>query len=398
MHLATFKRPALAASALAAVFLIAACSKQEAPPEPIRAVKLQTVGAAPLVARTEFAGDIRARTEAQLGFRVAGKVLTRNVELGQAVKPGQLLAQLDGADYALAAQGAQAQVQAASTQRDLAAANYHRFKELRDKNFISAAEMERHAASLKSAQAQLDQAKANAAAQGNQTAYTRLVADVAGVVTAVNVEPGQVVAAGTPVLRIAKDGARDAVFAVPEDRIAQLKPGQQVQIKVWPDEQTLDAHVREVAASADAATRTYQVKASLDAADPDLLPKLGATVTVIPQGLQADNAQRDGVIKLPLAALWDKEGASNVWVFDAASSTVKPQPVKVARMDGNDAVIQSGLQPGMRVVIAGVHVLGSGQKVTVFESKYTPAPAGSAQAATNSVVTGDAASPAAAKP
>ncbi|MEG0923232.1 MAG: efflux RND transporter periplasmic adaptor subunit [Comamonas sp.] len=392
-----FRRPALAVSALAAVFLIVACSKQEAPPEPIRAVKLQTVGVAPLVARTEFAGDIRARTEAQLGFRVAGKVLTRNVELGQAVKPGQLLAQLDGADYALAAQGAQAQVQAATTQRDLAAANYHRFKELRDKNFISAAEMERHAASLKSAQAQLDQAKANAAAQSNQTAYTRLVADVAGVVTAVNVEPGQVVAAGTPVLRIARDGARDAVFAVPEDRIGQLKPGQPVQIKVWPDEQTLAAHIREVAASADAATRTYQVKASLDAADPDLLPKLGATVTAIPLGLQADSKVADA-IKLPLAALWDKEGASNVWVYDAASSTVKPQPVKVARMDGNDAVIQSGLQPGMQVVIAGVHVLSSGQKVTVFESKYAPANAGQESAAINSVVSGDAAAPVAAKP
>ena len=391
-----FKRFALVPVALAASFLIAACSKHEAPPEPVRAVKLQTVGAAPLVAKAEFAGDIRARIETQLGFRVAGKVLSRNVELGQAVKQGQLLAQLDGADYALAAQGAQAQVQAAQTQRDLAAANYHRYKELRDKNFISAAEMERHAASLKSAQAQLDQAKANAASQGNQTGYTRLVSDVAGVVTAVNVEPGQVVAAGSPVLRIAKDGARDAVFAVPEDRIAQVKPGQPVQIKVWPDEQTLTAHEREVAASADAATRTYQVKASLDAADPDTLPKLGATVTVIPQSLQADSAQAAGAIKLPLAALWDKGGATQVWVYDPSSATVQPQAVTVARMDDNDAVIQSGLKPGQQVVIAGVHVLNAGQKVTVFQSKYDVVRNPQAQDATNSVVTGGAA-PAASK-
>lgn len=380
-----------------ALCLLAACSRQEAPPEPVRAVKLQTVGAAPLVAKAEFAGDIRARTEAQLGFRVAGKVLSRNVELGQTVKPGQLLAQLDGADYALAAQGAQAQVQAATTQRDLAAANYHRFKELRDKNFISAAEMERHAASLKSAQAQLDQAKANAAAQGNQTAYTRLVADVAGVVTAVNVEPGQVVAAGAPVLRIAKDGARDAVFAVPEDRIAQTKPGQPVQIKVWPDEELLTAHIREVAASADAATRTYQVKATLDAADPERLPKLGATVTVIPQGLQGDASPAAQAIKLPLAALWEKAGKSQVWVFDAASSSVQPQAVSVARIDGNEAVIQNGLKAGQQVVIAGVHVLSAGQKVTVFQSKYDKTQDPQAAAAGNSVVAGDAAA-AAAKP
>ena len=397
MFQASFRPLAHAGYALAAILLIAGCSPQAAPPEPIRAVKLQTVGAVPLVARAEYAGDIRARTEVQLGFRVAGKVLTRNVELGQAVKPGQLLAQLDGADYALAAQGAGAQVQAATTQRDLAAANYRRFKELRDKNFISAAEMERHAATLQSAQAQLDQAKANAAAQGNQSTYTRLLADVAGVVTAVHVEPGQVVAAGAPVLRIARDGARDAVFAVPEDRIAQIKPGQLAQVKVWPDEAVLGAHVREVAASADAATRTYQVRASLDAADPALLPKLGATVTVIPQGVQAD-ASADGAIKLPLAALWEKEGASHVWVYDAASSSVKPQPVQVARLDGNDAVVQSGLQPGMRVVIAGVHVLTAGQKVSIFESKYAPAQGGHAPAAMNFVVSGDSAAAPAAKP
>lgn len=361
---------ARAAALLLSIATLAACSRQESPPEPIRAVKLQTVGAAPLEAQTAFAGDIRARTEAQLGFRVAGKVLSRNVELGQSIQPGQLLAQLDGTDYALAAQGAQAQVQAATTQRDLEEANYRRFKELRDKNFISAAEMERHAAALKSAQAQLDQAKANAASQRNQTAYTRLVADVAGVVTAVNVEPGQVVAAGSPVLRVAKDGARDAVFAVPEDRIGQLKPGQPVQVKVWPEEQALGAHIREVAASADAATRTYQVKASLDAAPNDVLPKLGATVTVVPAQRPAAMDKTTDVIKLPLSALWDKAGSSQVWVFDPASSTVNPQAVTVARMDGNDAVIQSSLQAGQQVVIAGVHVLSAGQKVTVFQSKY----------------------------
>lgn len=396
MHRFTFGglgRPAARLALLAGVAALAACSKPEPPPEPIRAVKLVTVGATPVLAQAEFAGEIKARTEMALGFRVAGKVLTRNVELGQAVKPGQLLAQLDGSDYALAAQGAQAQVQAATTQRDLASANYHRFKELRDKNFISVAEMERHAAALKSAQAQLDQAKANAAAQGNQTGYTRLQADVAGVVTAVNVEPGQVVAAGTPVLRIAQDGARDAVFAVPEDRIRALQKGQPVQVRVWPDEQQLTAHIREVAASADAATRTYQVKASLDAANGADLPKMGATVAVRPEGLSAQGEQ---AIKLPLTALWEKEGSSQVWVFDAASSTVKPAKVQITRLDGNEALIASGLQAGAQVVTAGVHVLSEGQKVSVFQSKYDEALANKAQAATKNVVSGAVAAPGAA--
>ena len=220
-------------AAATAAALLTACSKPAPPPEPVRAVKLLTVGVQPLQAQHEYAGEVRARTESSLGFRVGGKIARRPAELGQRVRAGQLLAELDPQDYKLAAQAAQAQVSSAQTQRDLAAADAKRYGALKEQNFISGAELERRQATLRSAQASLEQARAQASTQGNQTAYTRLLADVAGVVTAVQAEPGQVVSAGTPVVRIAVDGARDVVFAVPEDQVAQLAPGQPVQVRLW---------------------------------------------------------------------------------------------------------------------------------------------------------------------
>ena len=349
---------------------VAGCSRKPAAEEPVRAVKLITVGSSQATTALEYSGEVRARTESRLGFRVAGKLVQRQVDVGQHVQAGQVLAQLDGNDYALAAQAAQAQVAAATTQRDLAAADFARYQALKDKNFISGAELDRRSASLKSAQAQLDQAKANASSQSNQSGYTRLVADVAGVVTAVDAEPGQVVAAGTPVVRIAQDGARDVVFAVPEDKRSQVKIGQAVQVRPWVDgEALLQGKVREVAASADPATRTYTVKVALATGAGSEVPPLGATVHVLPEGMGPAGLD---VIKLPTAAVREQGGQSSVWVYDPQAKVVKSQPVTIATADGNEAVIGQGLQPGMQVVAAGVHVLTEGQAVTVYHDKYAP--------------------------
>ena len=187
-----------AGAVLATALLVTACSKPAPSEEPVRAVKVSTVGVASIQSGAEFSGEVRPRVESRLGFRVAGKLVRRPVELGQTVKAGQVLAQLDPQDYKLATEAARAQVAAAATNRDLAAADFKRFKELRDQNFISGAELERRETTLKAAQAQLDQAQAQLNSQGNQASYTTLVADVSGVVTAINAEPGQVVTAGTP--------------------------------------------------------------------------------------------------------------------------------------------------------------------------------------------------------
>ena len=360
---------------VASAALLAACSRSAPPEEPVRSVKLLTVGVGAMQSTLEYSGEVRARVESRLGFRVAGKIVQRQAELGQRVKAGQVLAQLDPRDYQLAADAARAQLASATTQRDLAAADFKRFQALKDQNFISGAELERRSATLKAAQATLDQARAQLSSQGNQTAYTTLVADVAGVVTGIEAEPGQVVAAGTPVVRIAQDGARDVVFAVPEDKVGQIQPGQDVTVRGWSGGAPLAGRVREVAASADAATRTDQVKVALEGAE---MPALGSTVYVTPKALSHAGV---AAIKLPTSALRQEGQATAVWVYDPASSTVKSQPVQIATADGNEAVVAAGLTPGMQVVATGVHVLSPGQKVMIYQPKTASPPAGKAKGA-----------------
>ena len=368
-------------AAFAMTALMAACSRPVPPEEPIRAVKVMTVGVNTFESGYEFAGEVKAKVESRLGFRVGGKIIKRQAELGQRVEAGQVLAQLDPQDYKLAADAARAQMRAAGTNRDLAAADYKRYKELKEQNFISGAELERRDAVFKAAQAQYEQAQSQLAVQGNQANYASLVADVSGIVTAVEAEPGQVVAAGTPVVRIAADGMRDVVFSVPEDKVTSITPGMLVKVRGWAQEaQTAStvAKVREVSASADPATRTYQVKLALDTKTP---PPLGATVYVLPEGL--GGLQGLPVIKLPTSALRQEGKSSAVWVLEKASMTIKSQVVQIATADGNEAVIANGLQPGMLVVSAGVHVLSAGQKVTIYQDKVPPDQLIRAQSAIN---------------
>lgn len=351
----------------AATLCLAACSKPAPAPEPVRAVKLLTVGASALQAEQEYAGEVRARTESRLGFRVAGKIVQRPAELGQQVQSGQLLAQLDAQDYQLAAQAAQAQVTAAQTQQALAAADYQRYARLQAQNFISAAELQRREATLQAAQATLAQAQAQASVQGNQTGYTRLLADVAGVITGIEAEPGQVVAAGTPIVRIAHHGPRDVVFAAPEDKITLLHPGQTVQVRLWAQAAApLPGRVREVAASADPITRTYSVKVALEVPPGVAVPPLGATAYVLPQSLSRAGSL---AITVPTTALLQQGKGSAVWLYEPATSTVRLQSVQIATADGNAAVVASGLAAGMQVVATGVHVLSPGQKVVPYQPK-----------------------------
>ncbi len=361
-------------SLLLALSVLSGCSKPTPAEEPVRAVKVMTVGADAQHSSVEYSGEVRARVESRLGFRVAGKIIRRQVELGQKVRAGEVLAQLDPQDYKLNVDAARAQVAAAATNRDLAAADFRRFKDLREQNFISSAELERRETTLKAAQAQFDQAQAQLNGQGNQVGYTTLVADVSGVVTVVDAEVGQVVAAGTPIVRIAQDGPRDVVFSVPEDKVQAVRVGTAAQVSLWASQQTLLGKVREVAASADPVTRTYSVKLTMDGKE--VLP-LGATVTVTAAAFAHGDKP---VIKLPTSALLRDGNSSAVWLLDKASMTVQLKPIGIATADGNDVVISSGLEPGMLVLVAGVHVLQPGQKVTLYqaaraEAAVTPASA-----------------------
>ena len=360
---------------LALIASLAACGKPAPTEEPLRAVKVMAVAADGIHSGFEYAAEVRPRTESRLSFRVNGKLLRRMVDVGQHVNAGQALAQLDAQDYKLSVDAAKAQLAAAAANRDLAASDFKRFKDLRDQNFISAAELERRDVALKAAQSQVEQAQAQLSAQGNQSAYTTLVADAAGVVTSADAEPGQVLAAGTPVVRIAQDGARDVVFSVPEDKVSQVKLGSEVEVRMWANNAVYQGKVREVSASADPVTRTFAIKVALVSAD--VLP-LGTTVSVVPHALDRSGPV---VIKLPTTALQHDGKAVAVWVLERASMTVRLQPIVIATADGNDVVIQSGLQPGVEVVVAGVHVLSPGQKVTVYQEKSVPTVASSAASA-----------------
>lgn len=357
-----FSRPAFAL-ALAGAALLAGCGKAPPAPEPVRAIKVLTVASSGEGTALEFSGEVRAQVESRLGFRVGGKIVQRQAQLGERVKAGQVLAQLDAQDLKLAADAARAQVAAAQTQRDLAAADFKRYAALKDQNFISGAELERRDTTLKAAQAALEQAQAQLSAQGNQAAYASLLAPSGGIVTGIEAEPGQVVAAGTPVVRVAVDGARDAVFSVPEDKLAAMRVGAAVRVIPWQGGQAVEGKVREVAGSADPVTRTFLVKVGLPANAP---LALGTTVTVTPAGATSQVGAAP-VIKLPSSALRQEGQSTAVWVVDKASMTVKSQPVQVTRVDGNEAVIGAGLQPGQLVVAAGVHVLAAGEKVTFYK-------------------------------
>jgi membrane fusion protein, multidrug efflux system len=361
---------------LVAACMLAACSKPEPAPEPIRAVRTMTVTADGAGAALEYAADVRARVETRLGFRVGGKLLERTVDVGQRVTAGQVLARLDSADLKLGQESAAAATRAAQTNYDLAAAEFKRYKELRDQGFIGALELDRREATLKAQRAQLDQALAQAKVQGNQAGYAVLQASASGVVTAVDAEVGAVLAAGSPVVRIAVDGARDAVFSVPEDYLPKVRAlmgkAGAVKVRPWGSATTFAATVREVAAAADPATRTFQVKADTTGAS----LQLGQTVAVV-----IDLPRQQGVTLLPLAAVMQQQGQSAVWLVDKSSMTVKSQPVTVVSADGNSLVVSAGLSPGQTVVTAGVHVLTPGQKVKLYEVSATtaaPAPAAAA--------------------
>jgi RND family efflux transporter MFP subunit len=368
-------RHALMMTALVGALALAACSKPEPVPDPVRAVRTLTIAPQTSGGAYEYAGEVRSRTESRLSFRVGGKMLKRLVDLGDTVKAGQVLAQLDPQDLRLGQDAARAAVAMAQASFDQNAAEFKRYKDLHEQGFIGPAELDRRDMALKTARAQLEQAKAQAGVQGNQASYAALLADASGVITGVEVEPGMVVAAGTPVLRLAHDGARDVVFSVPEDKVGLVKamaaePGR-FKVRLWgaqtaPQTASLPATIREISAAADPVTRTFLVKADIGNA----AVQLGQTATV-----SMELPRVDGITKLPLSALREEQGKSAVWLVDRGNMTVKSQVVTLAGADGNDAVVTSGLAPGQIVVTAGVHVLNPGQKVKFYVDPGAPAAA-----------------------
>jgi multidrug efflux system membrane fusion protein len=358
--------------------LLAACSKPATVEEPVRAVRTLVLSETGGALEREFAADIRARTESRLSFRVAGKVNRRLVELGQAVRAGQVLAQLDPIDLKLGEDAARAGLAAAEANAAQASADLKRFTELKAQGFISDAELDRHVTANKTAQASLQQARAQAGVQTNQASYAALVAGASGVITSVDLEPGQVVNAGLPVLTLAHDGPRDAVFSVPEDmgpvvRPLVGKPGA-LKLRRWGTSEWVPATLREIAAATDSLTRTYLAKADVGAAAGF---DLGQTAVVM---LNAP-VRVTGGVRVPLNALAERDGKSVVWVLNPQSMTVQPAPVVTGDVTGNVVLLAKGVTPGQEIVTAGIHVLTPGQHVRRYQLDAAVPASGPASAA-----------------
>lgn len=344
--------------AVSAGVLLAGCSKPVEKVEEIRPVRVVRLAADNVDVVAEFSGDVRARVESRLGFRVGGKIVARKVDVGSPVKRGQILMQLDPQDFQLSKAQANAGMMAAESNRDHARAEMKRYQELREKNFVSQAVLDGKETAFKAAQASYEQAVAAYRNQSNQAGYTTLVADVDGVVTGVDAEVGQVVAAGSPVVRVAQAGDKEIVIGIPEDKVDTLRRITDVRVRTWANpNESFPGKIRELSPVADPATRTYTAKISIPRAPEGV--KLGMTAYV---AFAAKTA--DAVIRLPLTALLQQKSATSVWLVE--NGAVKPVQVQIAGMAGNDILVAGGVAPGQTVVTAGVNLLKSGQKVKIL--------------------------------
>ena len=346
------------ASALLSLLLaVSGCSKKVEKTEDIRPVRTMTVAPAGAQAVTELSGEVVPRYESRIGFRVGGKIVARKVEVGSLVKRGQVLMQLDSSDFQLSQAQAKAAVAATDSNLTLAKAELERYRELRNKNFVSQAVLDAKEAAYKSALSTHEQATAGLKVQSNQSSYATLVADAEGVVIGIDAEVGQVVSAGTPVVRVARSGDVEVRVSIPEDRVDAMRHANGVTVRLWANQQAvLEGRVREIAPSADPATRTFTAKISLPKAGSDV--RLGMTATVgftaaVPAG-----------IRLPLPALLNDHGKTAVWVVE--NGKVKLVPVELGGAVGNEIVVAGGINPGQEVVTAGVNLLRDGQKVSIL--------------------------------
>jgi RND family efflux transporter MFP subunit len=364
---AKMNRMRIRSSALVEVSLLAllaaggGCSeKPPATPEP-RLVNVVRANLASASSDVGYSGEVRARYETDLSFRVPGKIVARNVEVGSNVKQGDMLARLDREDQQLNAQSAQSQLAAAKSEYQQSKADLERYTDLYQKQFISKAEFDRRENAYNVAKAKLDQAQAQLAVTRNQTGYTDLSADHAGVVTAILIEVGQVVAAGQAVMKLARTGEREVDISIPENRLAELNAARQIDISLWANpEKIYDGKLRELSPSADPVTRTYAARISVRNADASM--KLGMTATVYLRGMQ-----RAASVLLPATALFQKNGAPAVWIVDPKNNQVKLVPVDIGEYVEDKVTVLSGLAPGDLVVRAGVHKLFAGEKVRVRE-------------------------------
>ena len=347
-------------SAFALIVLLTACKPVEEPePEPIRPVRVTTVESREGGETVSLTGQVEAREEVNLSFRVGGRMIERSVNVGDRVRAGQVVARLESDTPRNALRSARAELTAARARLVEARNNFDRHRSLLDRGFITRAMFDQAEQAFRSAQAQVDSVQAQANIAETQLGYADLIAASSGTVTARRAEPGEVVAAGQPIIQLAREGGRDAVFDVPA-RIIETAPADariQVTLSSDPKVQAI-GRVREVSPQADPVTRTFKVRIGLN--DPPAAMRLGSTVT---GSIQLGGGQG---IEIPASALTSANQRPAVWVLDPASNTVSLRNIEVLRYDLARVAVAEGLQPGDIVVTAGVQTLRPGQQVRLL--------------------------------
>ncbi len=309
----------------------------------------------------EYTGVIHARTESDLGFRVPGKIIEKLVKAGDHVKRGQALMRLDPTDLQLAATSARAAVEAARAQNKRALADERRLRELVAMKAVSVQEYDQAKSSADATSAQLNGAAAYSAQLENQVGYAVLRAEADGVIMGTPADVGQVVGAGTVVVRLAHDGPREAVVNLPEGEAKIAKSMAVANLYADPG-QTFPATLRELSAMADPLTRTYQARYTLSGAGKNA--PLGATVTVHLDQEETDGAEQQ--YEIPIGALYDGGAGTSVWVINSDTSTLSRQSVEIAKLGSETALISKGLKLGEQILALGAHLVTEGEQVKIL--------------------------------
>lgn len=343
-------------------FLLAACDKPSEPPTSPRPALVTTITEDGTAVGMGIVGEIRPRYESAQGFRIAGKIIERKVEIGSTVKKGQVLARLDSADANLAVLASGADVSAAEARYSLAKANLERQQQLYQQKFISAAALDTYEAQFKSAAAQLEQAKAQTSVSINQSRYTTLTADRDGVVTDIRAEPGQVVEAGEVIARISDPNELEVQIPVPESRMQSLSAESKASMRLWAKrEKSYRVKVREIAPAADPVTRSFLVRMHI--LDPDGDVRMGMTAGV------RFNHQTAGEFLIPGTAVTALKGQPSVWLVDKETSRAMPRAIKVKSYREDGVLVSEGLSAGDTLITAGGQTLLPGQPVRPVPAK-----------------------------
>ena len=352
-----------------ALLVLGACSRGPAPVDAPRPVQLAQVRLGSTSDTAVLAGEIKPRYETDLGFRIAGKIIERKVDVGARVRRGQVLAQLDPADVGLQADSARAAFNAAETDYTFAKAEFERYQNLYAQTFISASALDGKRVTYDTARSRLEQARAQLAVTQNQAGYATLTAPEDGVITAVTVEVGQVVSVGQAVMKLAQEAEREVAISVPENRLGELRTAKGLVVALWAKPERLyAARVREIAPAVDPVTRTFAVRVSILQPDASLLWGMTANVGVLGSAVSSSAL-------LPLSSVYHTlEGKPAVWIYDAATHQVALRPVSLGAYREDGVLVSQGVRPGEWVVAAGVNKLEVGQVVRPYDEGPVPTP------------------------